>query len=1145
MTSSMGAMAAANLPLSEEPLARGTTTGRVAAATELWREVADVRSAFEAAATTMSASAEVLCRLGETRLALGDLDGADASFRAAAVLDETQPYVQVGLGRVAEAQGRRDDAIAHLRRAVALHPGLEDIEALAEKLTGSRPAPSGKKGAGPATTDFAERFKFANELADHRRFADAEAIYRTLVEIRPTSPALLYKLGMALVEQDRIEEGAALYDRALAADPDFAWAHVGQGDLHEAAGRLPEALAAFERAHRARPDLSFMPKRLADLRRRLESQGTPGGPELLTWPATAPSTSGEDRRRVVVVAWDLSHNPVGRAWVLAELAARNAQCELVGPIFPAYGNDLWKPLLDTAREIEVHGFHAASFADFMNGALRLVVEHPCDVALVSKPRLPSLLIGLLYKAIHGARLVVDIDDDELAFVDAREPLDLAAFLADAQASDWRAPYGKRWTRLAVSMLGAADARTTCNPVLQKRFGGTVIRHSRDERLFDAAALQRDSLRREFGFSDDDRVILFLGTPRRHKGLISIAAGLQALDDSRAVLCIVGTIADEALKRDLLAMAPARIVFHPDQPFGRLAALNAMADVVCVLQDPASPIALSQTPAKLTDALATGTPVIATSVPPIQDLVGPGRITLIDEAMGEDALVERLREALAAIGSGTTAADERRAFFRQELSHAVNARRLATVIDGLFDREATPVPADLGILLRHIDREMPGRLTGDWERQGARLLGGGTRVGPLRDLDRDLNVVLFWKQNDSGLYGRRPDMLVQALSRLPRIGRILQIDAPICVDQLSVLAGPPDDGDRSPGRLIAAQVVKRFLEADDADGVHRRTFVYRGEETSLLGRELPLESAFPNAVQRWMADLGMTDNVLAWVCPVVPWFPEIQARLGFSFVLSDVIDDQRQWPMPALRRARIARSYHDVFALTDAATANNAALVEWLKAEGLPTRLVPNGMEVHAEAGSWPVPAEMQKLPRPIIGYAGSLTHRFDWPLLESIAVARPDWTILLIGAVPDTAKAASILARPNVRALGVMPYEQTLRHVAALDVAIVPHLRTSLSETMNPLKIYVYRSLGIPVVSTPVPSIEDFQDDIRTALPEHFVAEIEAALADRARMGRVFPADEYRHQWSWQTRLLHILEHVRAILEAQPRAVPTRAASAP
>lgn len=1123
-------MASGITPASPESMAT-PLADRLKAADALWAadRLDEARQAYEAIVAEHPGSATALCRLGDIRLRRGEIDAAHSDFVAASASAPASPWPLVGLGRIAEARGAREEAIAHFSRVLALNP---DLAAIAARLDRLRATDAGIAGR---TDEFAARFRHANDLLERRRFGDAEAIYRELLQLKGTSPSLMCKLATLLIERGRLDEAMDLYERAIAADPRFVWSYLGRAELHEARNQKFEALRALETARQLEPGLPAIARRLRDLRRRMAEESTPGGPPIIVWPATAtvdPPAADTARRRVAIVAWDLTHNPVGRAWVLAELAMRSADCEIVGPLFPTYGDDLWGPLRETVRPVEIRGFRAGNFADFLNGAIRLVEQRPCDVALVSKPRFPSLLIGLLYKLIHGARLVLDIDDDELAFVDATEGLDTAAFIASAVPSDWEAPHDRRWTRLAASFVGAADARTVCNPVLQQRFGGTIVRHARDERLFASAAAVRSTLREEFGFTERDKVILFLGTPRRHKGLLPIATALRALGDSDAVLCIVGTIADKRLQKDLSAMAPARISFHPDQPFHRLAALNAMADVVCVLQDPASPIAFAQTPAKLTDALATGTPIIATALPPIADLIGPGEIMAIDPTSDQADLVHRLRGALVRGGDQARAAEARRAFFTRELSSTVNAARIADVLNDVLSRQASPMPAEFGTLLQHIASEMPAKLDPLWNRHAAQFTHPAPRVGALLRLDRDLNVVLFWKQNDSGIYGRRHDMLVQALSRLPSVRRILQIDAPICIDKLIDYGS--STGRTSQGPLIAVQTLRRFLNADDFGSVHRRTFVYRGETASLLGRELPPVTAFPKAVERWIGELDMSANALAWVCPVVPRFAEVQRRLGFSFVLTDVIDDQRQWPMSLARRAGIEQSYREIFAATDAAVANCEAVADWLADVGLPVRLVPNGMEMHPGVESWPVPAEFAALGRPIVGYSGNLSDRIDWPLIQAVATARPDWTIVLIGAMPASAEARAVIARANVHALGVIPYEQALRYIAAFDVAIIPHLHTPLSERMNPLKLYVYRSLGVPVVSTPVANTQDLIEDIRIAGPATFVAELDAAIAETRRRGRTLPDDGLMRRYAWDSRLRAIMEHAGEVFASKP-----------
>jgi glycosyltransferase involved in cell wall biosynthesis len=540
----------------------------------------------------------------------------------------------------------------------------------------------------------------------------------------------------------------------------------------------------------------------------------------------------------------------------------------------------------------------------------------------------------------------------------------------------------------------------------------------------------------------------------------------------------------------------------------------MADVVCVLQDPLDRIAQSQTPAKLTDAIATGTTILATSVQPILDLMDGGKIVSVSESN----LTRALADALSV--QNFADANERRVFFRENLSTGANAPAARAAIELALEKNA-PLPADVRRIFQLLDRSMPGSLSEECLTATKGLLRTGARVGPLKNLRSGVNLVFFWKQNDSGIYGRRSDMLLQQFAAMPSINKILHIDAPISVDALSALVAGGDE--QGQGRIVVSNTINRFLEVSDDSRITRRSFVYRGKESQLLGRELPGIEEFPNTVETWLEELGMTENVLAWVCPVVRGFPDVQKRLGFSFVVSDVIDDQRQWPMQPAWRLQLEKNYRETFAATKASFANCAPVRDWLVREGLEPLIVSNGMDIRDEVGNWDVPEALKALSRPIVGYCGSLSHRIDWDLIEAVSAARPDWSVVLIGEPAIDERYRQVVKRPNVHALGVIPYETALRHIAAFDAAIIPHLHSALSEHMNPLKLYVYRGLGVPVVSAAIANLDDLENDIRVAKsPEDFIAKLEEAIADRRTRGRVYPPAAVMQANSWQHRAASI-----------------------
>ncbi len=53
-------------------------------------------------------------------------------------------------------------------------------------------------------------------------------------------------------------------------------------------------------------------------------------------------------------------------------------------------------------------------------------------------------------------------------------------------------------------------------------------------------------------------------------MLDVARALREVGDPNAVFCIVGTVLDKELKKELESFPGVRIALHPDQPYSRLA-----------------------------------------------------------------------------------------------------------------------------------------------------------------------------------------------------------------------------------------------------------------------------------------------------------------------------------------------------------------------------------------------------------------------------------------------------------------------------------------------------------------------------------------------------------------------------------------------
>jgi hypothetical protein len=122
----------------------------------------------------------------------------------------------------------------------------------------------------------------------------------------------------------------------------------------------------------------------------------------------------------------------------------------------------------------------------------------------------------------------------------------------------------------------------------------------------------------------------------------------------------------------------------------------------------------------------------------------------------------------------------------------------------------------------------------------------------------------------------------------------------------------------------------------------------------------------------------------------------------------------------------------------------------------------------------PAPADLAGLPRPLLGYFGSLEDRVDWELLDRLADRMSGATLVLVGRVPEpsrrTPACSRCLARPNVRAVGWRTQDQMLAYTSAFDVCLIPYRPDHpFNRACCPTKILDYFGSGRPVVSTALP----------------------------------------------------------------------------
>ena len=182
------------------------------------------------------------------------------------------------------------------------------------------------------------------------------------------------------------------------------------------------------------------------------------------------------------------------------------------------------------------------------------------------------------------------------------------------------------------------------------------------------------------------------------------------------------------------------------------------------------------------------------------------------------------------------------------------------------------------------------------------------------------------------------------------------------------------------------------------------------------------------------------------------------------------------------------------------------------------------------------PADIAHLPRPLLGFVGSLEDRLDWPLIEHLARSFPGGSIILIGREPAPApregwyrayrRAAGL---PNVHRLGWKTQAEIASYNAAFDACLIPY-RTDhpFNRVACPTKVMDYMATSRPVVSTALPECRLYSHLFDVAeSPEAFVAAVRRIVDLGSDDGRASLRWEAARASTWELTSASLLAAFR------------------
>jgi glycosyltransferase involved in cell wall biosynthesis len=258
--------------------------------------------------------------------------------------------------------------------------------------------------------------------------------------------------------------------------------------------------------------------------------------------------------------------------------------------------------------------------------------------------------------------------------------------------------------------------------------------------------------------------------------------------------------------------------------------------------------------------------------------------------------------------------------------------------------------------------------------------------------------------------------------------------------------------------------------------------------------------------------------------------ELVGRVGEDLTVYDVVDDYAEQVGPDPRRRRfVAEADEAAASRSQVVFATTTGLYERQLARNPETHLVRNGADFAHFSHTNGMAPEVRRLAAPVVGFAGNLTaEKVDFDLLEALARARPQWSIVLVGPHTDDARAGleRLAAFDNVHVLGFRPYDELPAYVSGFSVGVIPYRATAYTRNCSPLKVYEYLAAGKAVVASGVPELGGMEPDVALADgAEEFVSAIEAALAADSP-DAVSRRRELAEENTWEARTERLLDLV-------------------
>ena len=232
-------------------------------------------------------------------------------------------------------------------------------------------------------------------------------------------------------------------------------------------------------------------------------------------------------------------------------------------------------------------------------------------------------------------------------------------------------------------------------------------------------------------------------------------------------------------------------------------------------------------------------------------------------------------------------------------------------------------------------------------------------------------------------------------------------------------------------------------------------------------------------------------------PRILWlsFPQSQplcSMIPTDLICFDCLDNYPEF-YPDRRGRLLAQQENDLIDKAHVVFATHSTLEEKCRQRNKGVYRLPNAVHPRLLTGeNVSCPADLAGLPKPVIGYVGSVSHWIDMELVIHLAAREPGWSFVMVG---PTHQSTTPNGPSNLHFLGEKAYEEVPAYIDNMDVCLIPFVVSDLTNSVNPVKLYEYLARGKPVVATDTCGMASFGEVCYIARGrEQFLACIKDAL---------------------------------------------------